>query len=81
MDTTRTAPIEPGYRIQLPAEWADALGLKGQVLLAKTADGILVQPTPNVIWDEIFATRLSVRPGDASTTPEITEVSGDDRLF
>jgi hypothetical protein len=37
MSTTRTTPIEPGYRIQLPAEWADALGLEGQVALAKTA--------------------------------------------
>jgi hypothetical protein len=81
MNTKRTTPIEPGYRIQLPADWADALGLKGQVLLAKTADGILVQPTPNVIWDEIFATPLSIHPGDASAPPEITEVTGDDLLF
>jgi hypothetical protein len=80
MSTTQTTPIEPGYRIQLPAEWAEALGLKGQVVLAQTAEGILVYPCPSVTWDEIFATRLSVRPGDSST-PEITEVSGDDLLF
>jgi hypothetical protein len=81
MNTKRTTPIEPGYRIQLPADWADALGLKGHVVLAKTADGILVQPPPNVTWDDVFATRLSVRPGGASTTPEFTAVSGDDLLF
>jgi bifunctional DNA-binding transcriptional regulator/antitoxin component of YhaV-PrlF toxin-antitoxin module len=81
MSTTRTTSIEPGYRIQLPAEWAEALGLKDQVTLAMTAEGILVHNCPSVTWDDIFATRLSVRPGDSSTTPEITEVSGEDLLF
>jgi bifunctional DNA-binding transcriptional regulator/antitoxin component of YhaV-PrlF toxin-antitoxin module len=81
MNTTRTTPIEPGYRIQLPAEWAEALGLKGQVVLAQTAEGILVHASPNVSWDDAFATKLSVRPADASTAPEITDVSGDDLLF
>ncbi len=85
MSTTRTTPIEPGYKIQLPAEWAESLGLKGQVVLTQTIDGILVHAssnaTPNVTWDDVFATKLSVRPANASTTPEITEVSGDDLLF
>ncbi len=36
--------------------------------------------TTNVTWDDMFATRLSVHPGDASAAPEITEVSGDDLL-
>jgi hypothetical protein len=43
MSTTQTTPIEPGYQIQLPAEWAEALGLKGQVVLAQTAEGILAE--------------------------------------
>jgi bifunctional DNA-binding transcriptional regulator/antitoxin component of YhaV-PrlF toxin-antitoxin module len=81
MSMTRTTSIEPGYRIQLPAEWAEALGLKDQVNLAMTAEGILVHTVTRVTWDDIFATRLSVRPGDSSTSPEITEVSGDDLLF
>jgi hypothetical protein len=46
-----------------------------------TADGILVQTTNSATWDEIFATRLTIHPGDSSTTPEVTEVSGDDLLF
>ncbi len=81
MNERRTTPIEPGYRIQLPADWAEALGLKGQVVLARTPDGILVQPCPITTWDEIFATKLSIRPADPSEDPEITEVTGDDLLF
>ncbi len=85
MSITRTTPIEPGYRIQLPAEWAEALGLNGHVVLVKTIDGILVHAsphaTPDVTWDEIFATKLTIRPADPSDDPEITEVTGDDLLF
>jgi hypothetical protein len=81
MNSTRPTPIEPGYPIQLTANWADGLRLKGYVVLAKTAEGILAQPHPNVNRDDIFATRLSVRPGYASTAPDITEVNGDDLLI
>jgi len=87
MNTTQTTAIEPGNRIRLPAEWADALGLQDQVVLVKTDEGILVRPQPKVTWDDIFANRLSARPGgptrsgEATTAPEVTEVSGDDLLF
>ncbi len=81
MTTTRITPIEPGYRIQLPAEWAESLGLKGQIILTRTPDGILVQPCPSATWDEIFATKLSIRPADHTADPEITDVTGDDLLF
>lgn len=81
MNTTRTTAIEPGYWIQLPAEWAEDLGLEWQVILTQTAEGILVHPCPKATWDDIFATRLSVHPGDASSAPEVTEASGDDLLF
>jgi hypothetical protein len=81
MNATRTTPIEPGYRIQLPADWAEALGLKGQVVLSRTTEGILVRACPLATWDEVFATKLAIRPADGSTTPEITDVSGDDLLF
>lgn len=40
------APLEPGNRIQLPDEWAKALGLRGSVALDKTPEGILVRPCP-----------------------------------
>jgi hypothetical protein len=81
MNTIQTTPVESGFRIQLPPEWAEGLGLKGNVVLTRTADGILVSPCPQATWDEIFATDLVVRPGDPSIPPEITEVTGDDLLF
>ena len=49
--------------------------------MVKTGEGILVRPHPKVTWDDVFANRLSARPGDAVTAPEVTEVSGDDLLF
>jgi hypothetical protein len=81
MNTTRTTQIEPGFRIQLPPEWAEGLGLKGQVVLTRTVEGILVRPCPRADWDEIFATKLTIQPADPSDDPEITEVTGDDLLF
>src|SRR5216117_1494296 len=33
MSNTQLTPVEPGNRIQLPADWADALGLHKPVLL------------------------------------------------
>jgi len=81
MNPTHTTPLESGNRVQLPADWADALGLHGQVTLERTSNGILIRSGQPLSWDDIFATRLSVHPGDATTTPEITELSGDDLLF
>jgi hypothetical protein len=81
MNSTHFAPLEPGHRIQLPAAWAEAFGLHGLVALERTDNGILIRPCLRFTWDDIFATRLSVRPGDAATAPEVTEVSGDDLLF
>jgi hypothetical protein len=81
MSLSQTTPLEPGNRIQLPGDWAAALGLRGQVTLERTDDGILIRPGPRLTWDDIFATRLTVRPGDAATAPEVMEVHGDDLLF
>ena len=81
MSTTRTISVEPGYRVQLPAEWAESLGLTDRVVLARTTDGILIKQCPRATWDEIFATDLVIHPGDPSDTPEITEITGDDLLF
>ena len=73
--------LEPGNRIQLPTDWTEELGIQGAVLLDKTSDGILVRPCPRFTWDDIFANRLTVRPGDPATDPDVTEVSGDDLLL
>jgi bifunctional DNA-binding transcriptional regulator/antitoxin component of YhaV-PrlF toxin-antitoxin module len=81
MSTTQTTPVETGNRIQLPAEWAEAFGLQGHVILERTDNGILVRPCPRFTWDVVFATRLSVRPGDPAAAPAVTEVTGDDLLF
>jgi hypothetical protein len=81
MNTTRTSSIEPGFRIQLPPEWAEGLGLKRQVVLTRTAEGMLFRPCPQATWDKIFATKLTIQPADPSDDPEITEVTGDDLLF
>jgi hypothetical protein len=81
MNPTHTTPLEAGNRIQLPADWAEAFGLRGLVTLERTDNGILIRPRPRCTWDDFFATRLSVRPGNPDTTPEVTDVSGDDLLF
>jgi antitoxin component of MazEF toxin-antitoxin module len=75
------AHVEPGNLVQLPAAWMEELGIHGAVLLDKTSEGILVRPCPRFTWDDIFATRLTVRPGDPASAPDVTEVSGDDLLF
>ena len=46
VSSTEITALEPGNRIQLPDEWAQALGLRGLVALDKTPEGILVRPCP-----------------------------------
>jgi hypothetical protein len=81
MNATHFAPLEPGHRIQLPAAWAEALGLRGLVALERTDNGILIRPCARLTWDEIFATKLTI--GSASTDPneDELELTGDDFLF
>jgi hypothetical protein len=79
MNATTTTVIEPGNRIQLPAEWTEALGLQGLVVLDKTGDGILVRPHRPATWDEIFANPLPI--GQLPPEAEDFEVSKDDVLF
>jgi len=71
------ANLEPGNRIQLPADWIEALGLNRVVSLAKTDQGILVRPLPVATWDEIFATKLPM----GQSVAEDIEVTKDDLLF
>jgi AbrB family looped-hinge helix DNA binding protein len=79
MSATRTTVIESGNRIQLPAEWAEAFGLRDRVRLDRTGEGILVRPCPAPGWDEVFAAKLAI--GRAAPGPEGLEVSRDDLLF
>ena len=37
MSTSQLTPVEPGNRIQLPADWADAFGLHKVVILDRSA--------------------------------------------
>jgi hypothetical protein len=73
--------VEPGNRIQLPADWVGALGLQKQVLLVQTNEGILVCPGPPTTWQEIFATKLTIRSAPPDEKEEAVEVTGDDFLF
>ena len=77
---TKVTALEPGNRVQLPAEWTEGLGLTGLVTLERTDEGILIGPC-RFTWDDIFSTKLSVRPGNSAIPPDNSELSGDDLLF
>jgi hypothetical protein len=82
MIPTEITALEPGNRIQLPDEWAKALGLRGLVALEKTPEGILVRPCPQTSWDEFFATGLEVGSAPPATDDdEELELTRDDYLF
>ena len=81
MSTTQLTPVEPGHRIQLPADWVEALGLRGLVTLERTDNGILIRPCPRFTWDDIFATKLQIGSAPPDENPEDVEVTGDDFLF
>lgn len=81
MSTPLTTPLEPGNRIQLPSDWAEALGLHGQVVLDRTSDGILVRRYPLATWDQLFATPLPIGSNPQENHEEDPEVTGDDVLF
>ena len=81
MNASQITPIEPGNRIQLPTEWAEALGLRGLVTLDRTSEGILVRPHRPATWDEIFATKLVINSAAPEQVAEDVEVTGDDYLF
>jgi len=81
MTTTQTVPLEPGNRIQLPADWAQALGLAGVVVLEKTAEGIVVRPIRRKTWDEIFANKLIINSAPPADNEDDLDDSGDDFIF
>jgi hypothetical protein len=81
MNPSQVTPVEPGNRIQLPAEWAESLGLRGRVTLDRIADGILVRPCAQASWDEIFATKLVAGSAPADENLGGMEADKDDFLF
>ena len=81
MSNSQIIPVEPGNRIQLPADWTEALGLHGRVVLQRTDEGILVRPYPPASCDEIFGARLQIGSAPPDPNPDAGEVTGDDFLF
>jgi hypothetical protein len=81
MSDQQIAPVEPGNRIPIPPEWADALGLHERVLLDRTSDGILVRPYPPATWEDIFATKLIIASAPPDAKDKDLEMTGDDFLF
>jgi len=62
--------LEPGNRVQLPDEWAKALGLRGVVALDQTPEGILVRPCPQPPPRMMTFGRY---PGDQSTLEDFKD--------
>jgi len=73
--------IDTANRIQLPADWLDAAGLRGTVQLDRTADGILIRACPRLTWDELSASKLVIGSASPKPTDDSVEVTGDDLLF
>ena len=81
MSTTQLTPVESGNRIQLPADWVEALGLRDLVRLERTDSGILVRPCARLTWDDIFATKLVIGSAPPDQSENAVEMTGDDFLF
>jgi hypothetical protein len=81
MSTRHITSVEPGNRIQLPAEWAGSLGLGQRVVLDRTKEGIFVRPCSPMTWDDIFATKLTNKSAPLDHEKEAAEMTGDDFLF
>jgi hypothetical protein len=78
MISTKIARLEPGNRLQLPADWVEALCLHTLVALEKTADGILVRPHPRATWDEVFATKLPIGSAPPGKDEDELKIAADD---
>jgi bifunctional DNA-binding transcriptional regulator/antitoxin component of YhaV-PrlF toxin-antitoxin module len=80
VNAVKVTTVEPGYRVQLPAEWAAELGLRDFVTLERASGGILVRPYPAVTWDEVYADKLIPTRSPAGEEG-VETVDGDDLLF
>jgi len=71
------ANVEPGLRIPIPPEWADALGDKATVSLERTREGILIRPHAapegRLTWDDFLADKLTVGSGQQVDTVEVRD--------
>jgi hypothetical protein len=74
------SPIDTGNRIQLPADWMQALGLHDVVTLEKTEAGILIRPYPRTTWDDIFANKLVIGSAPQDQNKDEVELTDDDFL-
>jgi hypothetical protein len=81
MSDQQIAPVEPGNRIAIPPEWADALGLHERVILDRTSNGILVRPRPAATWDDIFAMKLTINSAPPDAKDKDLEMAKDEFLF
>jgi antitoxin component of MazEF toxin-antitoxin module len=79
--TMNNVPIDADNRIQLPADWAEALGLRDQVTLEQTDSGILIRPCPRFTWDDVFSTKLTIGSAPPDSKEDELELGGDDFLF
>ncbi len=77
--TTKIIPVEAGYKIQIPPQWAVEFGLESSAAVEKTATGIGVRPYHPLTWDEVFAEKLQM--GQYVFALDLSEVSGDDFLL
>ena len=75
MNPIQTTPLEAGNRMQLPADWASALGLHGRVALERTNEGILVRPCPRATWEEILASKLVIGTATPDQDDDDVEVT------
>jgi hypothetical protein len=80
-ETSQITSLEPGNRVQLPIEWANALGMQGMVKLDKTDDGILVRPCAQSSWEKFFANKLTVGSAPLVQDENELEITGDDLVF
>ena len=77
--STRITSIEPGHRLQLPAEWVESLQIKNLAELEKIQDGIVIRPLRHLEWDDVFRTKLKAHgAGSDGEEPVLTR---DDLLF
>ncbi len=73
--------IDADHRIQLPADWVEALGLRGMVTLERIDNGVVIRPCPRFTWEEISATKLVMGSAPPDENDDDVELTGDDFLY
>ncbi len=75
----RVYPLGKNREVEIPADWAEELGLSSVVRLEKTPEGILIRPTCQTSWDDLFLEKLQI--GSQSPSEDELEVRSDDLLL